>query len=105
MPSRYEPCGLGQMIALRYGTIPIVRATGGLNDTIRDLGPEDGNGFSFRSYDPEQLTDTIRRALAWYQEKSHWQQVQVRGMRIDFSWDRSAREYVRLYESMVEEVT
>ena len=100
MPSRYEPCGLGQMIALRYGTIPIVRATGGLNDTIRDLDqdPRGGNGFSFRPYDPIDLTDAIRRALRWFQEKSRWRQVQAKGMATDFSWDKSAKEYVRLYE-------
>ncbi len=102
MPSRYEPCGLGQMIALRYGTIPVVRATGGLNDTIRDLEQDSqrGNGFSFRPYEPEPLVGAIRRALAWHRDKARWHQVQVRGMKTDFSWDQSAREYVRLYENL-----
>ncbi|MCS6775722.1 MAG: glycogen synthase GlgA [Chloroherpetonaceae bacterium] len=105
MPSRFEPCGLGQMIALRYGTLPIVRATGGLADTVTDIdpvNPQTGNGFVFDAYRPEALLATLRRAVTVYQQKPVWQSLVRRAMREDFSWDRSARSYVALYEEALQ---
>jgi starch synthase len=101
MPSRYEPCGLGQLIALRYGTIPIVRATGGLNDTVRE--GYDGNGFRFDPYAPPYLADAIARCLSCFRDTSGWSGLRERGMREDHSWDSSAREYAALYEWAVQE--
>ncbi|MFO7167669.1 MAG: glycogen/starch synthase [Chloroflexota bacterium] len=99
MPSRSEPCGLGQMIALRYGTIPIVRTTGGLADTVRDYDPTtgEGNGFTFSSYDSMALYAAIIRALETYRHRNIWQQLMLRGMAADHSWAASARKYVNLY--------
>lgn len=99
MPSRYEPCGLGQMIALRYGTLPVVRATGGLADTIRDLDadPDGGNGFSFDAYSAAALTAAVERALRHYDDEKKWTRWVRRAMRQDFSWKRSAADYVRVY--------
>ncbi len=99
MPSRYEPCGLNQMYSLRYGTVPIVRKTGGLADTIIDYdeNPDDGNGFVFEAYDPDQLFDAVERALAAYQDARKWKEILLRGMGADFSWDASAREYQKIY--------
>ncbi len=101
MPSRYEPCGLNQMYSLNYGTIPIVRHTGGLADTVVDYStdPQRGTGFSFYDYHPEALLDAIRRALALYHEPEKWRQVMLRGMSADFSWKKSARKYVELYHT------
>jgi len=102
MPSRFEPCGLNQMYSLRYGTVPIVRATGGLDDTVVDCqsGP-DGTGFKFVEYSAEALRSVLDRALALYRKPRSWKALQVRGMRQNFSWDRSAREYVKLYERVL----
>ncbi|MGQ9492795.1 MAG: glycogen synthase [Anaerolineae bacterium] len=99
MPSRFEPCGLGQMIAMRYGSVPIVRATGGLADTVKDFDPRtgEGNGFSFTRYDRWALFATIVRALENYKYRDTWHKLQVRGMATDFSWNASARKYVDLY--------
>jgi len=99
MPSRFEPCGLGQLIAMHYGSVPIVRATGGLADTVQDFDPRtgEGNGFSFVPYDRWALFATIVRALENYKYKDTWRQLQVRGMTADFSWNTSARKYVDLY--------
>lgn len=99
MPSRFEPCGLGQMIAMRYGSVPIVRATGGLADTVKDFDPRtgEGNGFSFIRYDRWALFATIVRALENYKYKDTWRRLQVKGMTADFSWNASARKYVDLY--------
>lgn len=101
MPSRFEPCGLGQMIALRYGTLPIVRATGGLADTVFDFNPatpETGNGFVFTEYSSEALFATIRRGVEAYQQKTLWPTLVERALREDFSWQRSAQSYVVLFE-------
>lgn len=100
MPSRFEPCGLNQMYSLRYGTIPVVHATGGLYDTVRDYDPttQSGTGFTFDEYSAETLLSTLRRALDVYQDAAAWRQLQQAGMREDFSWDASAREYVTMYE-------
>jgi starch synthase len=100
MPSWYEPCGLNQMYSLRYGTLPIVRATGGLEDTVVDADQEaaDANGFKFKHYTGEALIATVERALAVFRnEPSRWRTLQQNGMRRDFSWDVSAREYVKVY--------
>jgi starch synthase len=100
MPSRFEPCGLNQMYSLRYGTIPVVRATGGLNDTVLDVDPETcrGTGFRFVEYTPEALLGAIRRALAAFGNRPLWRRIQKAGMRQDFSWDASARDYVDVYD-------
>jgi starch synthase len=100
MPSRYEPCGLNQIYSLRYGTVPVVRATGGLDDTIEPWDPKNGKGtgFKFTEYSGEALLATLKAALAAYQDKSGWQTLMRNGMARDFSWTASAREYVRVYE-------
>jgi len=99
MPSRFEPCGLGQLIALRYGAIPLARRTGGLADTVQDCGDtlDKGNGFVFERYDADELVGCIRRAARAYKKKDAWRQLVTNGMRLDFSWDASARKYVELY--------
>jgi starch synthase len=99
MPSRFEPCGLNQMYSLRYGTVPVVRATGGLRDTVRDVDPEtgQGTGFTFGEYTPEALLAALRRALALFGNRTLWRRIQRAGMRQDFSWDASARQYVEVY--------
>jgi starch synthase len=102
MPSRYEPGGLGQLIALRYGSVPIVRATGGLDDTIRE-GWE-GNGFRFHPYEPAMLIDAITRALTAFRDQQGWDMLRTRGMREDHSWESSAREYVAMYAWAVRSV-
>ncbi|HEU5086495.1 MAG TPA: glycogen synthase [Roseiflexaceae bacterium] len=96
MPSRFEPCGLGQMIALRYGSVPVVRATGGLNDTIRE--GYDGNGFRFHPYEARYLQDALGRALTAYRDAKDWAILRERGMREDNSWAHSAQSYVGLYQ-------
>jgi len=100
MPSRFEPCGLNQMYSLRYGTVPVVRATGGLYDTVRnvDRASGTGTGFTFKDYSSQALLDTLRWALSLYENKRLWRAVQAAGMSQDFSWDRSARQYVSVYE-------
>ncbi|MBL7071476.1 MAG: glycogen synthase GlgA [Candidatus Omnitrophica bacterium] len=102
MPSRYEPCGLNQMYSLKYGTIPVVRATGGLDDTIIDYSsdPESGNGFKFEKADAGDFIDTVKRAIKSFGNKDEWSRLQRRGMELDFSWKRSAREYVSLYKKV-----
>jgi starch synthase len=105
MPSRFEPCGLGQMISLRYGTVPVVRATGGLEDTIKDFHqyPGSGNGFSFRDYQPQALLDTINRALHVYRnEPEEWRNLARRGMAADFSWNASAGQYEDMYREALQ---
>ena len=102
MPSRFEPCGLNQLYSLRYGTVPLVRETGGLADTVRNFDPETGagTGFTFVEYTPQALLDTLRRALNVYEDRSSWQRIQAAGMQQDFSWDASARQYVKVYEEV-----
>jgi starch synthase len=101
IPSRYEPCGLTQMYALKYGTIPIVRATGGLEDTIRPFHPQSGrgNGFTFTDYRPKAFFSSVLNAVDLYHNPALWKKVQNNAMREDFSWDRSARTYLDLYHS------
>jgi starch synthase len=100
MPSRFEPCGLNQMYSLRYGTVPLVRATGGLFDTVEnfDARTGGGTGFTFDEYSAQALLGTLRWALDIYKEKAAWRKLQLAGMRQDFSWDTSAKAYVRVYE-------
>lgn len=100
MPSRYEPCGLEQLYALKYGTIPIVRAVGGLEDSIEDYNPQtnQGTGFKFKEYDGEKLFQTIQKATLIYRDKAHWKQLIQRAMNQDFSWDKSAVQYQGLYQ-------
>jgi starch synthase len=100
MPSRFEPCGLNQMYSLRYGTVPLVRATGGLADTVRNFDPQTGagTGFTFDEYSPQALLGTLRWALGVFQDRQTWKRIQVAGMQQDYSWDASARRYVEVYE-------
>ncbi len=101
MPSRYEPCGLNQIYSLRYGTIPIAHATGGLEDTITQFDGEQGNGFKFREYTAAALLDCIDSALAYYRRPAKWRLVRRNAMAADFSWQRSAQQYVQLYERLI----
>jgi len=99
MPSRYEPCGLGQMIAMAYGTVPVVRATGGLGDTVTDAGynKRDGVGFAFERYTGRAMVEAMERAIKSYETPRRWRTIMRRGMERDFSWERSARAYMKLY--------
>jgi starch synthase len=103
MPSRYEPCGLGQMIAFRYGAVPVVRKTGGLTDTVADYNPKTGRGtgFVFEKYSAPALVACLRRALQVYGDKERWTRLMQNGMKQDFSWERSAKEYVKVYRKAV----
>jgi starch synthase len=103
VPSRYEPCGLVQMIAMRYGCVPIARATGGLKDTVFENTGNQTNGFIFTEAVPEALAEAIRRALALYPDRPRWQELQRQGMQMDFSWEKSAREYGLLYQKLMKE--
>ncbi len=101
MPSKSEPCGLSQMVALRYGTIPIVRETGGLRDSVRDSGDGEGNGFVFSSYNAHDMLHAIRRACEGYRDKEGWQILVKRAMESDNSWGKSANEYIRMYKEVL----
>jgi starch synthase len=102
MPSRFEPCGLNQMYSLRYGTVPIVRAVGGLVDTVRPYNPRNGqgNGFMFADYHPAALMHALGNALAAFPNRKIWTRLQKNGMKADFSWGRSAGEYVKMYNRL-----
>lgn len=108
MPSRYEPCGLNQIYSLKYGTVPIVRKTGGLADTVKDwdeqnhFGFKDGNGFSFYDYSGYALFKSVERAVNVFKHKDIWKKIQTNGMRLDFSWTRSAEKYLELYKLAME---
>jgi starch synthase len=99
MPSRYEPCGLNQMYSLKYGTVPLVRATGGLDDTIEDYKSRtgEGTGFKFQTYSAKDFLKAVRRALAVFRDSERWKRLMIRGMKADFSWQRAARDYMSLY--------
>jgi starch synthase len=97
IPSRYEPCGLTQMIAMRYGAVPVARRTGGLADTVVDAGDPGGTGLMFDELRPEALWDALERGLGVYADASRWRSLQIRGMQTDFSWNRSAQSYEELY--------
>jgi starch synthase len=104
MPSHFEPCGLGQLIAMRYGAVPVVRATGGLADTVIDADRSDkrGTGFAFNAYTAKALLGALDRALAAYADPDRWQALQRRSMAADFSWNISAQQYVDLYHQAIE---
>ena len=103
MPSRFEPCGLNQMYSMRYGTVPVVRAVGGLVDTVRPYNSKtgQGTGFLFSDYSPAALLDALQRALDGYRQPRAWQRLQQNGMKKDFSWDCSAAEYVKVYKRVI----
>jgi len=96
MPSRYEPCGLNQIYSLRYGSVPVVRATGGLDDTI-----DEGTGFKFREYSGEALAEAVRAAVQAFADRSRWEAMMRRGMEKDFSWKASAAKYSALYGKLL----
>jgi starch synthase len=102
MPSRFEPCGLNQMYSVRYGTVPVVRAVGGLDDTVTDFDGHQGTGFKFSDYTSDALVGALRRALKVYPDRRIWRQIQQAGMRLNPSWDASAREYVKVYRAMLD---
>jgi len=104
MPSKFEPCGLNQIYSLKYGTIPVVRATGGLDDTIVHYSPatRKGNGFKFSRYDAKEFLDQIRGAIGLYRQPDHWNQLIRNAMAADFSWKRSAEAYLQLYHKAME---
>ena len=103
MPSKSEPCGLAQMIASRYGTIPIVRETGGLYDTIKPYITSEGtgNGFTFKTYNAHDMLDAVRRALSLYCDKEEWSKLVANAMNMDFSWNASAKEYLKMYDELL----
>ena len=107
MPSKYEPCGLNQIYSLRYGTVPIVRATGGLDDTIEPWNPRTGKGtgFKFSEYSGEALLEAIKEALWAFRDQSSWRKLMRNGMAKDFSWNASAKEYIRVYEKALQAQT
>jgi starch synthase len=104
MPSRYEPCGLNQLYSLKYGTLPIVRETGGLADTIQDFDPNtgEGTGFVFKNYDSDELLEVVKKALRVYQDKEVWTKLMRNGMQKDFSWQSSAKKYEALYQKALQ---
>ncbi len=103
MPSRYEPCGLNQMYSLVYGTVPLVRETGGLADTVTKFSEknEDGNGFVFKPYEGEALLKELKRALKIFEDKKTWTKIIRNGMKCDFSWNASAKKYIELYKTVL----
>ncbi len=101
MPSQSEPCGLAQMVSLRYGTIPIVRETGGLNDTISDSGDGIGNGFTFKLFNAHDMENAVWRAIAGFKDKAGWNILVDRAMQCDNSWAKSAGEYIKLYKDLL----
>jgi starch synthase len=107
MPSYFEPCGLGQLIALKYGTVPVVRAVGGLIDTVKQFNfkTKQGTGFLFYGNNPQDLLQTIRIAADTYKNKSVWTKIMINGMKENFSWDHSAEEYIKLYYKAMEKRT
>ena len=102
MPSRYEPCGLNQMYSMRYGTVPIVRATGGLDDTVEDYsGNGKGTGVKFEKFDAKELVKAVQRGMKIYQQPDEWKKLMRNGMMKDFSWEHSAKKYVGLYKELL----
>ena len=103
MPSKYEPCGLNQMYSLVYGTVPIVRETGGLADTVIKFNEktEEGNGFVFKKYNADALLKEIKRALKIFEDKKTWTKIIKTGMKSDFSWNSSAKKYIELYKTIL----
>ncbi len=106
MPSKFEPCGIGQLLALRYGSIPVVRETGGLNDTVHAYNEEtgEGNGFTFKDYNAHDMMYTLRRAVSFYQKPEHWKKVTKNAFAGDYSWNVSAQQYMEIYNRVLEHV-
>ncbi|WP_379151955.1 glycogen synthase GlgA [Paenibacillus sp. sgz5001063] len=104
MPSKFEPCGIGQLLALRYGSIPVVRETGGLNDTVHAYNEDtgEGNGFTFKDYNAHDMMYTIRRAVSFYQKPEHWKKVTKNAFAGDYSWNVSAQQYIDIYNRILE---
>lgn len=102
MPSRFEPCGLNQMYSLKYGTVPVVRKTGGLADTIHDFVkyPDKGNGFVFENYESNAMLSALQNAIKAFQDQKTWKKIQKRGMRANFSWQSAAENYVKIYQKL-----
>ncbi|OAB44571.1 glycogen synthase GlgA [Paenibacillus glacialis] len=105
MPSKFEPCGISQLLALRYGSIPVVRETGGLNDTVHAYNEftGEGNGFTFGAFNAHDMMHTIRRAVSFYHQPEHWRQITNNAFSGDYSWNVSAREYIDIYERVIGE--
>ncbi|MFC1724507.1 glycogen synthase GlgA [candidate division KSB1 bacterium] len=103
MPSKYEPCGLNQMISLKYGTVPIVRLTGGLADTIKNYNPKtgEGNGFTFLKYSEDEMIKAVKHAIKLFEDNKEWIKFVKKGMKTDFSWSKSAKNYTKLYEQTI----
>ena len=101
MPSKSEPCGLAQMISCAYGTVPVVRAVGGLFDSITPYGEENSNGFNFRNYNAHEMLFAIKGALNLYKNQSEWNALSKRAINTDFSWNKSATEYMALYNILI----
>ena len=104
MPSKYEPCGLNQMYSLVYGTVPVVRETGGLADTVINYNSKNGtgNGFAFKKYDSKEFIKTVKQAVKVYNDdKKSWEKIMKVGMKSNFSWLNSAKNYVNLYKKIV----
>ena len=103
MPSMYEPCGLNQMYSLVYGTVPVVRETGGLADTVINVNEKngEGNGFVFKKYNSKELLKEVKKAVKLYADKKTWTKVMRNGMKSDFSWLLSAKKYIELYKTIL----
>jgi starch synthase len=103
MPSLFEPCGLSQLIAMKYGAIPIVRETGGLNDTVKAWNEftGEGNGFSFRNFNAHEMLATIQRAISFYHDSDTWESIVKQAMEMDYSWVQSAFRYNQLYAELI----
>ena len=103
MPSMYEPCGLNQMYSLVYGTVPIVRETGGLADTVINFNEKngEGNGFVFKKYDSKELLKEVKKAVKLFDDKKSWAKIMRNGMKSDFSWLSSAKKYLELYKTIL----
>ena len=102
MPSQSEPCGLAQMVAVRYGTLPVVRETGGLKDSITDVGNQNGNGYTFKTYNGHDMLGAIDRALGDYSDKQRWGSLLAQAVKSDFSWSKSAGEYIKMYKELLQ---
>jgi starch synthase len=100
MPSKSEPCGLAQMIACSYGTVPVVRSVGGLYDTIKPYGTDGANGFRFDNYNAHELLFTLKAALGVYSDKKEWNALSASAKKSDFSWNNSANEYIAIYRNL-----
>jgi len=101
MPSRTEPCGLAQMIACSYGTVPVVRSVGGLSDTIIPYGCKGANGFRFDNYNAHELLFTLKDAVRLYNDKEKWESLRLSAKRSKFTWENSAKEYIAIYNNLL----